>query len=307
MQNPTQFNQFYNQTLQPELQRLDRQRIRLIRILLFSLLGVAGLIVVNTLIGIFVLTLLLSIPVVLYFIYLAKKIRAWVVDFKPKVVRLLIDFIDDGLLFGDFRYEAKQGIPVEKFLESGIFMTRPAEYKAEDYIDGRIGDIEFEMCELYVREFSRVRARLDEVFRGLFLRAKFVHPPKGTLLVIPKKQIPQLSETLKNFVALGGSSVDNAIHHPRFTESYAVYASSDTRIFELLTEQMMDFLLKYQREAGAVSLSFHGKHIYAAIPNNKGILEPRFFQSNVSYSLVKEFYDDIYIALNLIIEFDKAH
>ena len=34
--NPTEFRLFYNQTIHPELMRLDRQRRRMLRLILFS-------------------------------------------------------------------------------------------------------------------------------------------------------------------------------------------------------------------------------------------------------------------------------
>jgi hypothetical protein len=119
--------------------------------------------------------------------------------------------------------------------------------------------------------------------------------------------LPLLSETTKAFVSAGGSCVDLEIDFPDFSKIYTVYASKKARIDDLLPRELMASLLKLKPKGGPIILSFYGKNIYAAIPNQKDILEPKFLQSNVSYHLVREFYDDIYLALNLIIEFDKTH
>jgi hypothetical protein len=124
---------------------------------------------------------------------------------------------------------------------------------------------------------------------------------------MPKVNIPKLSQTLKSFVGAGGYCVDNQIDHAIFTSIFTVYASRNTRISDLLPPELVDSILKCQHQKGPFSISFHNKYIFAAIPNEKDILEPKLFQSNVSYDLVREFYDDIYISLNLIIEFDKVH
>jgi hypothetical protein len=41
--------------------------------------------------------------------------------------------------------------------------------------------------------------------------------------------------------------------------------------------------------------------------NEKDILEPNILQSNVSFELVREFYDDIYMALYVVQALDRAH
>jgi hypothetical protein len=307
MQNPENFRLFYNQTIQPELQRLDKRRRRLLRWMFFSAVILAGILVSQLYIRILVVTLLLAIPITLYLGYLGRQVQKFRLAFKPRVVRLILDFIDDGLLFGDLKYSAKRKIPLEKFLESRIFYTMPAVYEGEDFIEGRIGDVEFEMCELRVEEFSRVRARLDEVFRGIFVRAKFVHPPRGSLLVVPKVALPEVSEALRGFVALGGQNMDPFLRNRPFTEIFTTYGSKDAKPNDLLPEELMDFILRYRRRAGDIYLSFFGNHIYAGIPNDKDILEPKLFQSNVSYELVREFYEDIYVALSLVIAFDRSH
>ncbi|MFQ5446325.1 MAG: DUF3137 domain-containing protein, partial [Saprospiraceae bacterium] len=179
-------------------------------------------------------------------------------------------------------------------------------YDGEDYIAGRIGDIEFEMCELRVKEFSRVRARLDDVFRGIFIRAKVVHPPKGALLAVPRAAMPQLANALKQFVAAGGQNMDSFVRQKPFKEVYALYGSKNARVRDLLPEELMEFMLQYRQRAGDIYLSVIGKNIYIAIAHEKDILEPKLFQSNVSFDLVREFYDDIYVALFMVTALDRS-
>jgi len=306
MDKPENFRLFYNQTIQPELRRLDRERRRLLRLMFFSVLLLAGAIAFELYLDILIVTLFLAIPIGLYIAYLLAQIRKFVQRFKPNVVKLILDFIDDGLLFGELQYAAKGLISKKRFQQSTIFGAEPAVYDGEDYIAGRIGDIEFEMCELKVQEYSRVRARLDNVFRGIFIRAKFVTPPKGKLLAVPRTAMPQLANALKQFVAAGGQNMDGLVRQKEFREVYTVYGSKNLRIHELLPEELMEFMLQYRKRAGDIFLSITGKNIYVAITHEKDILEPKLFQSNVSFDLVREFYDDIYVAIFMVTALDKS-
>lgn len=307
MHHPEKFRIFYNQTIQPELRRLDRYRRRLFRLILFSALLMVGVVALLYFIRVFVVAMIAVLPFGVYIAFIIQRIRKFVQEFKPRVVKLILDFIDDGPLFGDLKYDAKRKIPLETFLRSQIFGARPAVYDGEDYIEGRIGDVEFEMCELNVKEFSRVRERLDQVFRGIFVRAKFFYPPKGALLVVPVSRLPYLSEAVKEFVRNGGQNLDGFVRHDKFRQIYTVYGSRNVKIGDFLPEELMDFILAYRERTGEIYLSLFGKNCYVGISNEKDILEPKIFQSNVSFDLVREFYDDIYVALFVVTALDVSH
>ena len=307
MQHPDEFRIYYNQTIHPELMRLDRQRLRMLRKILLSLLLMAGVAALIYSTHIFVVALVAAIPFVIYMYYQYRKIQKFRADFKPRVVKLILDFIDDDLLFGDLRYDAKGKISPQKFFRSNIFGAKPAVYEGEDFIEGRIGDVEFEMCELLVEEFSKVRKRLDLVFRGIFVRAKFRYPLNGTLLVLPRSSLPKRSEALKAFIRHNGQPMDPFVKHRDFLNIYTVYGSKNTKVQELLPLELMDFILKARANTGEIQMSIFQENCYVAINNTKDILEPKIFRSNVSFELVQEFYEDIYVALYIVTALDRAH
>ena len=278
--------------------------LRRIFLSLVLMVGIAALIMA---VDIFVLALVAAIPFVIYIFYQYKEVQKFRQNFKPRVVELILDFIDNDLLFGDLRYDAKRKISPEKFFRSNIFGAKPAVYEGEDYIEGRIGDVEFEMCELLVEEFSKVRKRLDLVFRGIFVRAKFFYPLNGTLLVLPRHSLPKRSEALKAFIRHDGQPMDPFIRHKRFMDTYTVYGSKNTKVSELLPKELMDFILAAKEKTGEIQMSIFQENCYVAISNSKDILEPKIFQSNVSFELVREFYDDIYVALFIVRALDQAH
>ncbi len=301
------FRIYYNQTIHPELMRLDRHRRRLLRLIVFSVLLSAGVLALLYLVGIFFLAMIVLLLWAFYVVFIASRIRKFILEFKPRVVGLILDFIDDRLLFGDFKYSAKKKIPLTEFQNSRIFGARPAVYEGEDYIEGRIGDVEFEMCELNVREFSRIRERLDQVFRGVFVRAKLYYPVKGAILVLPISKLPYLSESLRDFVGTGGQNLDKDIRHEDFKKNYAIYGSGGAVVSEFLPDELMDFILSYRQRIGEIYLSIFEKNCCVAISHEKDILEPKIFQSNVSFELVQEFYEEIYLLLHMVIALDVSH
>lgn len=305
--NPEQFRIFYNQTIHPELVRLDRKRRGMLLRIGISLVLMLGVVALVYQIGVLVVALLVAIPFFAYISFLAAQIKKFSETFKPKVVQLVLDFIDDGPLFGDLAYRPKAKVALQKFQASGIFGVNPAVYEGEDFIEGRIGDVEFEMSELKVEELSRVDASLRPVFRGIFLRAKFFHALQGKLLLVPRLLLPDLSEAVKAFIGQGNVPVDAVLRHPKFTKHYAVYASRNAKVNELLPKHLLDFILLHSKIHGPVHLSLFGQNCFVATTNEKDILEPKIFRSNVSFELVEEFYDDIYVALHIVQELDRAH
>ncbi|MBK8556144.1 MAG: hypothetical protein IPL65_10440 [Lewinellaceae bacterium] len=146
------FRLFYNQSIYPELQHMELQRKRLLRLLSVSVFLLLAIVTAQVYIRIFLVTLLLIIPVGIWIAYLLFRVRVYYQEFKPRVVGLLLDFIDNDINFGTFEYDPKGKIEPERFFESKIF-TVADEYIGEDLISGQVRETPFELCELQVREF----------------------------------------------------------------------------------------------------------------------------------------------------------
>ncbi|MCA9406835.1 MAG: DUF3137 domain-containing protein, partial [Candidatus Omnitrophica bacterium] len=54
-------------------------------------------------------------------------------------------------------------------------------------------------------------------------------------------------------------------------------------------------------------MSFINREIYAAVSEDKDILEPHFFRSNLSFDLVRSFFEDINLLLRIAEDFDQTH
>lgn len=302
------FRVFYNTTIYPELQRMERRRRRLIRLLVLSALFIAALIVFEVYLGILVVTLTLSIPVVIYIVYLVQRMRQFRQNFKPRVMQHILDFLAEEPNILDLDYEANQGISKDEFLSSKIFFTPAQYYLAEDYISGKVGEMPFRMCELFVRETSRVRNRLDYVFKGVFLHATFPEEASGEIVIWPRELRQYYTRSIREFTWQGGDNVDHEVMNSRFRDAFITYALPDTHVAGTLSEPMQDALVQYRQETGKeIFLSFLNQEIFVGITEPKDIFEPYIFRSNARFELVREFFEDVDILLRIVEDFDQTH
>ena len=281
----------------------------MLRLLLVSGLLLAGVAALQVFIDIFVITLLFLIPVGLLMVYLAFRIRVFYQDFKPRIVWLLLDFIDNDVNFTFEQYDPKGFIPPATFLESKIF-TSVEDYTGEDLMRGQVRETPFQLCELRVREFSQVRNRLDYVFRGIFLVGDFQRwDMHGGVLVLPDAYRKYLNRSEKAFHLIGGRRVTQNLL-PAFEAFFDTYATPDVRIQDVISTDMQEVILQFRQQFLQVNrekeiyFSIIGDKIYLALTQDKDLLEPSLWRSNASYAVVRELYEDIRLLLELVKEVD---
>lgn len=302
------FRIFYNHTIHPELLRMERKRLRLLLLISLSLLFFFGLFVLGIWLEIMVVTLSLMLFVGVYLFILYRRIRKFVQTFKPNIINLITDFIDDGINYGDLIYEAEKKIDQKKFSKSGLFAAVPAVYEGEDYLRGKIGDIPFEMCELNVREESKVRQRLNYVFKGVFLVATVNIPVRGKVLVLPRIFRQYTTREVRQFMLEKGRDADGFIKNREFREIWRTLATLEGAFQNVLSEDMQARLVDYHdRTEKQIYLSFQDRKFYVAVTEEKDILEPYVFRTNVSFELVREFYEDLTLLLEIVEDFDVNH
>ncbi|MFN0035635.1 MAG: DUF3137 domain-containing protein [Saprospiraceae bacterium] len=303
------FRLFYNQSIHPELLHMEQRRRRLMRLLVLSVLMLAGVAALQFYLSIFAVTLALLIPVGVWMSYLAFRVQVFFKEFKPRVVTLLLDFIDNDVNFSFDGYEPKGFIPAETFLESRIF-TACDDYAGEDLIRGQVRETPFEACELRVREFSEVRSRLDLVFSGIFLVADYQRwDMHGGVLGLPDAYRKYLSRSQRAFHLEGGRRVREGIL-PEFEVFFDTYATPDVRVKDVVSEDFQKAILRFRQHFQDLSrqkeiyFSIIGDKIYLALRQDRDLLEPSLFTSNTSYEMVHEFYQDLRLLLDLVMEVD---
>lgn len=311
MKRIEEFRIYYNHTIHPELLRMERRRLRLIRLFVLSGLILAGIFLLEFYLDIWVLTLALAIPIGLFLFYLAYRIQRFRNTFKPNVINLVLDFIDDGVNYDvnyPLEYDPKGFIDRQRFLASQIFATPAESYHGEDFITGKVGNLEFEMCELFVSETSPVKNGLQQLFKGVFMHATFPEEAKGRIIIWPKRYRHRHFRAIRDFTWMGGVDVSEEILNPEFQEAYLVYATNRTHVIGILSEPMQQAIVDFRKATGKeIYMSFINREIYAAVTEDKDLLEPHILRSNLSFELIREFFSDIHMLLEIAEDFDRTH
>ncbi|MGB3800165.1 MAG: DUF3137 domain-containing protein [Lewinella sp.] len=299
---------YYNTTIRPELLRLEGLRKRILRGIALSLAGILAVIIVFLVYDLGFLILLVVVPVIFYIGSLYLRIERFRQSFKPAIMRLLLDFINELPNYRSLQYESKRPILRDRFERSGLFRPDPDSYKAEDYIRGLVGEMAFEMGEAYVQEISPASNRLQLVFSGLFVHAIFNEPTSGRVSVWPRHKLRRLKRTVDAYVGANGRSADVEIMNEGFREIFAVYAHPGTKVAGILTPSMQEALLSFhEREKRDLYFSVHNQDLFIGLEHGYDLLEPHFFRSNVSFQLIRQFYTDIMLILGVIQDFDQTH
>ncbi|MCB0628340.1 MAG: DUF3137 domain-containing protein [Saprospiraceae bacterium] len=302
-----EFRLYYNHTIHPELVRQERARVRILRLIGFSFFILLCLLAIELYIGILVITLFLSIPIVVYIGYLIVRVRQFIQTFKPSVVRLILDFMSQMPNYSDLEYSPDKSISKKQFLSSGLFATKADYFLGEDHIQGQVSLMEFEMSELLVRQVAPVGNRLDTTFEGVFLLATFSEETQGVIRVWPRHQRQYHTRAIKEFTWEGGKNVDEEILNAGFREQFVVYATEDTHVVGILSEPMQAAILDYTIKTGKdIYIAFENRKIYAGITEPRDLLEPSIFYTNLRFDLIREFYEDIYLILRVVMYFDQT-
>jgi hypothetical protein len=303
------FRRYYNTHIFPELQRTERLRKRLLTLIFLSALIIFLILTISAYLGVMLLSLFLIMPVTFYIFYLGYQIQKFRQEFKPRIVGLILDFMNDQMNFSNLTYDARQMIPKLLFQQSNIFATRADYYQGEDFLKGMVGEMPFALSELVVRELSTMTNKLQDVFEGVFLHAIFAEEDtKGRIVVWPRRRKHYLTRSIKEFNFKEGINQDHEINDPFFGEHFLVYATEETHVQGILSEPMQDILGRYVEMTGKdIYLSFIDRHIFAAISEERDLLEPSIFTSNIHFDLIREFYYDIMLVLKIVEVFDQTH
>jgi len=305
MRSLSDFRIFYNQNIAPELINLEKRRQKLLQLYALSVLLLVSILLLQVFIGIFFITLILLLLAGSWMAYIGFRTRVWFDEYKPRIVGLVLDYMDNSVSYSDLTYRPKGSIDRQTFLSSCIFTTAD-EYLGEDYIAGKIREMPFELSELRVREFSTGRSKMDDVFEGIFLKGDFHRIElQESLLLLPDAYRKYLSRSERAFHRLGGRRVH---HHllPAFEAYFDTYATEKLHLQDVLSTDFQQAILTFRQtyadknQDKDLYLSIIGDNVYLAITQRRDLLEPNLFKPAVNFDKVLEFYDDLSIVFEMV-------
>lgn len=298
MKTLAEFRLYYNRVIVHELRALEARRQRMIFGLVLVVLLVIAALVLIVKQHIPALSLFFWVPLFFLYQYLVRKFTQYKKAFKPRVVNLILKFMHESLI-----YEPDEGISEERFMESNIFVTEPSSYQSEDSIKGNLGTVYFEMSEVFARQAPRVEGAPNILFRGLFFYTEIKETFTGRILIMPKTDTAYLIRSIKSITRHGGSQAE--INDDAFNKHYVAYADNPSDVSNLLTDNIIqDIVDYYDKYKKKIYLSFADGCFYVAIANDHDILEPNYWTSNISFKLVKSYFDDLTLITNIASDFD---
>ncbi|MBN2543241.1 DUF3137 domain-containing protein [bacterium] len=335
---PDEFKVFYQQTILPGLDSLEKlrkkvwEKIVILTLVVFCFFIVIAAIMLS---GAFVIQALM-IPlvicavlwVVLFRIVVNKSRVKFIAAFKEQVIGEIVRFIEPGLDYNYSKY-----IPLSVFNASKIFNVSPNRYRGDDYVSGRIGDTQIEFSEVAAERVTtridskgRTRKEVQTIFKGLFFIADFNKEFKGTTVLLPdltQKFLGRFAQKIQSIFRPRGQLIK--LEDPDFEKRYVVYGDDQVEARYILTPGLMRRLVSFWDKMNKVNdsilgnfgsgnvnflsnfsnvrmvyLSFIRSQVIVAISFNRKLFEPRLFRTLLDYSTIEDYFDDLQLALGIV-------
>ncbi|MCF7923858.1 MAG: DUF3137 domain-containing protein [Candidatus Izimaplasma sp.] len=205
--------------------------------------------------------------------------------FLSKIFKELIPNID---------YIPKQGLSKDITYSSEL-LKRADRYHAEDYLTGRIDDIDFISSDIKLEE-RRVRHTKNGTqtyyvtyFSGRVFRFDFHKELVGALQVLESGS----PVSRRRFKKVELESID-------FNKKFKTYAENDLTAFYILTPDIMEAIFALERRhPGRIGFSFLDQQLYLALNNNKNTFELQLFRK-LTKEYIDEFKQDLLVIKDII-------
>jgi hypothetical protein len=296
---------FYNTGLIKSLSGLEAGRKSLSQKLLLAFFILGAIAVVAAILKLVIVIILMPFTAVGVYIYIHNKYgREFVSQFKERIIREIIAFLDPNLI-----YESKSYIPSPIFRLSNIFKTSPDRYTGDDYVSGMIGATKVEFSEIHAEYKTESRdskghkkTHWHTIFRGIFFIADFNKSFIAKTVVLPdkaEKLFGRFGQTLQSWTGIWGQLVK--MDDPDFEKEFVVYSGDQVEARYLLSTSIMKRILDFKNKAKkTIYISFSGQNIYVAIPYGKNLFEPKIFKTLLDFEPVKEYFEELSLVLNVV-------
>ena len=198
-------------------------------------------------------------------------------------------------LIPDVTYRPETGLSQDE-VYSSEFLKRADRYHSEDYIAGKIGDVDFVSSDVKLEERhvqhtkNGTRVYYVAYFVGRVFRFDFNKVFTGNLQVLEAGS----PYSRRKFNKVKMESVD-------FNKKFKIFAEEDITAFYILTPDIMEAIFNLEkRNPGRISMSFLGDHLYVAINNSRDTFELQLFRK-LDQSVIEEFKQDLLVIKDFIV------
>ena len=323
MKTIEEFQAFYKNNLQSELDSIDTLRKSTIKqiikrififILIIAVVLLIGALINSAIYGsIFLennddIAIPMIIAVIVSFILIltlpaqCRSIKKkFTIEFKKRVIEPIIHFIHE-----DLKYEPTNYIPQNVFIKSKIFTQYPDKYYGDDYVSGVIDKTEIMFSEVHAKyKYSSSDDDKDEyapLFDGLFCVADFHKNFNGKYFVLPdfaERKFGKIGQMFQKIGSSHGKLIQ--LENPEFEKIFAVYGSDQVEARYILSSSMMQRLVDFQKKCNKTpSLSFVDSSVFVAIPYKKALFETKLISSVANQEKITSYFEDLQLVIGIV-------
>jgi hypothetical protein len=197
-------------------------------------------------------------------------------------------------LIPGINYRPEQGLSKD-IVYGTEFLKRADRFHSEDYLQGKIDDIDFVSSDVKLEE-KHVRHTKNGTqtyyvayFVGRIFRFDFNKELVGNLQVLESGR----PVSRRRFKKVDLESID-------FNKKFNVFTEEELTAFYILTPDIMEAIFALEkRHPGNIKFSFSNQQMYLGINNNKNTFELRLFKK-LSEQTIQEFKDDLLVVKDVI-------
>ena len=315
-----QFKQYCEQNLLTELKATESKRKYTLKTIFGSIIFCLIATWIFCLLFAFLFTDRTDVRLNFYLFCLVLTIPPWVIfvrgcihtyrlGFKRNIIESIVDFISDEdrqLNYAAHLFLENKRQTIMALCRSQIFtgnLQEPDYLEQEDCVYGTIGNTDLFFAEIfaenrrggYLNEYGQETYRSKQtLFHGLFFEAKFAKSFACRTFVIPND--------IRGIAALNGWRGETiALEDPEFDRLFRVYGDSQVESRYILSTNLMHRLVEFNKKAGRKAyISFVDSFIYVAIPYRYRLFEPKLFTSMMSFTPLKEYFEDLQLAIAIV-------
>jgi hypothetical protein len=319
MKTLDEFKTFYDEQMLMDLGPLEQRRRqvlnRSIKIFLFALVAIFLLVVIylkfgaqstneNTSMYYIIAGIVIVIAAVIVGSTWASD-KTFYTDFKTQVVERIVKYISPDLV-----YEPKNFVGSDSFERSRIFLQGVDRYKGDDMVRGKIDKTQIWFSEVKAEYKTTTtdskgnrKTTWHTIFQGMFFIADFNKHFQTCTVVLPNKLGTGFLASFFNKMNLTRREKLVKLEDPEFNKHFVVYGEDQIEARYILSTALMQRISEFrEKHKGYVFLSFVNSFLHVAISYKKALFEPSYFKKLTDFNLVKEFFEDIHLAVSIVEE-----
>ena len=308
--NKESLENLYNSKLKPQLSDLNKQRIEILDaikkcgLIFIPFISISLYFFFFYATGVIPIALTIFVMIIWAYFKIFPLWKNYKFEFKDKVIRKVINFIDDSLC-----YNPTEKLSLDKFQKSGIFTTGVDRYRGDDYVYGKIGSTQVEFSEVHaeyqtktVDSKGRTKTHWHTIFKGLFFSVDFNKHFNAKTYVLTdtaEKLFGFLGKKLQSM----NLSRDNLINLENidFEKQFVVYSADQIEARYILSPSLMERILDFKNQTQKnIQMSFVERKLFVVIPYRKDLFEPKLFGNIVDFNHLQEYYNDLVLILDLV-------